>query len=216
MAQKNSYAASRKVPAYRYLRDVSVVLFSEIQVEKDEKKLRAKSIAIILFSAFTLEAFLNHIGESIFQERWVDEGLEWLDPNKKLKHVCSEIGLAVNYTEDPFKSFSWIFDFRDRLVHGRTYQARKEKKLKPKDDASIEEIAGELEPTAEWERLAKRSKVDEAFHNTKRMIQEIWQAAGVEEGKPIPPVETQVYQDDRYLGSIYEGPSSDDPNIKIY
>ena len=126
-----------------------------------------------------------------------------------MKRVCSEIGLAVDYKVDPFKSFSWIFHFRDLLVHGRTYQARKEKKLKLEDDASIEEIARGLEPTAEWERLANRSKADEAFHNTKRMIKEICQAAGVEEDKPIPPVETQVFQDDRYLGSTYEGPSSE-------
>ena len=214
MAQKNSYAASRKVPAYRYLRDVCVVLFSEIQDEKDKQTLRAKFIAIILFSAFTLEAFLNHIGEIIFQERWVDEKLEWLDPNTKLKHVCREIGLAVNYNDDPFKSFSWIFDFRDHLVHGRTYQARKEKKLRLKDDASIEEIARGLEPTAEWERLARRSKVNEAFENTERMIQEICHAAGVKD-RPIPPVETQVYQGARYLGSITDDPSSDDPDFQI-
>src|ERR1017187_5742124 len=71
-------------------------------------------LSAFLLSAFTLEAYLNFIGPK------VETGSGWDDFDKcptlaKLRHVCSVLGVAVDFGSPPFQSASELFKFRNKM-----------------------------------------------------------------------------------------------------
>jgi len=71
-----------------------------------------------LFSAFCLEAYLNHLGSQKIPY-W--ESVEKkLGPREKLGIICYEIGLKPDFGSRPFQSFRVLFQLRNSLVHGKT------------------------------------------------------------------------------------------------
>ena len=56
--------------------------------------------ASLIFSAFTLEAYLNHIGTKIFS-CWED--LERLSPKEKLNVIAERLNVEVDYGKRPWQ-----------------------------------------------------------------------------------------------------------------
>lgn len=73
--------------------------------------------ASLVFTAFTLEAFLNHIGPDLY-ECWRD--LEFLSPRSKLNLVCEHVGVQADYSRRPWQTIKLLFDFRNLVAHGRS------------------------------------------------------------------------------------------------
>ncbi len=71
-----------------------------------------------LLSAFTIEAFLNHIGAQEIKLWHILE--KKLQPREKLEFICNEIGLKPDYSKRPFQYFKQLFVFRNYMAHGKT------------------------------------------------------------------------------------------------
>lgn len=124
-------------------------------------------ISAVLFSAFAVEAHLNHIGEAKLSF-WgiVEPKLPWRD---KLKLIVQQLGVESDFSKRPFQTIGELFKFRDKLAHGKskTWDVSYEYRGNPEDDFGI------LDP--EWlkkfwsddavERvLADASQIIELFH----------------------------------------------------
>ena len=79
-------------------------------------------VSAVLFSAFAVEAYLNHIGEDQlpFWE-FVERKLSWSD---KLRLIGSQFGLNIEDGKRPFQTVKKVFAFRDKLAHGKTHHGK--------------------------------------------------------------------------------------------
>ena len=74
--------------------------------------------ASLVFTAFALEAYLNHIGPKLFPD-W--SKLERLGPRNKLKKVAEHLALKVDGNR-PWQVMEDLFGYRNDIAHGRSAQ----------------------------------------------------------------------------------------------
>lgn len=88
-------------------------------------------LSALVLQAFTVEAYLNHVGQKLREEDW--ETWEKKPPLEKLKSVCEELGLTfvVKKNARPWQTLKSLFEFRNQMAHGKTQPCLKvEKKLR--------------------------------------------------------------------------------------
>jgi hypothetical protein len=73
-------------------------------------------VAAIVMSAFSIEAYLNHVGRALFEDDWD----EWARLKHKMTLVTERLGLQPDYGRRPFQSFMQQVTFRNAAAHART------------------------------------------------------------------------------------------------
>ena len=89
------------------------------------------TMASLLLTAFTFEAYLNHIGKEkilLWQE------IEKVSIFNKYKILCKECSLPINKGERPYQTFKSLFTFRNSIAHGRSQILREEKSISDSED----------------------------------------------------------------------------------
>jgi len=92
----------------------------------------------LIFTAFSFEAYLNHIGPKIFS-CW--EALEILSPEGKLDIVCEKLQINIPKGNRPRQTVRELFKFRNNLAHGKTVTI--EESSIPDVDQYFEQFFGE-------------------------------------------------------------------------
>ncbi len=121
----------------------------------------------IVFTAFTLEAFLNHVGNAIF-ESWSD--LERLSPKGKINIICEKLEIEPNFGETPWRIAPEIFGIRNKVAHGKNELLRDEKML---SIDNYDERMGEM-LRADWQKYATDKNAECARENVEKICQIIW------------------------------------------
>ena len=75
------------------------------------------SMSCIIFSAFTMEAFLNYMGSCVF-DFW-DELERHLTSVNKLNVICSQLNIQSDFSDRPFQSFVKAFNLKNYLNQGK-------------------------------------------------------------------------------------------------
>ncbi len=101
---------------YAYLYETTWNAFESAQSCESGKNHHLLSATI--FAAFTLEAYLNHIGERRIPTWPMVESR--LGPNEKLDFITQTIGFDADRGCRPFSAFRLLFRFRDFFAHGKT------------------------------------------------------------------------------------------------
>lgn len=148
--KKVRVSKKRQVNTYARMWHASYVLLYKGQ--EDERGSTWQFMASLTFTAFTLEAYLNHLGAKLFQ-CWAD--VESLSPQKKLNLVCEHLGLKADYSRPPYQSVKNLFKFRNEIAHGKSVTIELKEKILGIDD-NLEAFMGETLPTS-WERYCKES-----------------------------------------------------------
>jgi len=79
----------------------------------------------VVFSALTLEAFINHYGIERLSRRFFDNHLDSLRPvSKWLLLPKLFVGKQINTGGEPFELLGELFGLRNRLVHYKTRRKR--------------------------------------------------------------------------------------------
>jgi hypothetical protein len=123
--------------------------------------------ASALFSAFTVEAHMNHVGEAQLAY-WsiVEPKLSW---RQKLELVAQHLGITIDWGKEPYQTVARLFKFRDRLAHGKS---------------SVEDVEIEMKtfdiPNPEWlNQFSKPEAVETARKQVKALIDEFADKAGM-------------------------------------
>jgi hypothetical protein len=159
--------AKRTVATYTYLRAVSWFAFD--LAKKNEIGRYNHLITTMLFSAFCLEAFLNHVGKDKITF-W--ENLKSLTPQNKLKVISSVIGFEPDFSKRPFQTFTAIFSLRNNLVHAETIEIENGFLLNEGNDIAP------LENLSKWEEQITIGNAKRFLDDTKEMVLEIADFAG--------------------------------------
>ncbi len=125
----------------------------------------------LVFTAFSLEAYLNHIGPSVFGS-W--DALERLGPKEKLDIVAEKIGLPIDYGKRPWGIMKELFGFRNDIAHGKSIKVV-EQRVVPirKEDDCMRGFA-----TTKWEKFCTRQNAERARDDVEEMVKTIHAKAG--------------------------------------
>ena len=108
-------------------------------------------LASAIFTAFAFEAYLNHVGPQVYA-RWDD--VERLSPLAKLDLICHFLDIKLVTQSAELSAIKELFDFRNKIAHGRTRNISDTKVMRPEDvDLYFSDV-----PRDSWEKLIKDEK----------------------------------------------------------
>ena len=184
----------RTVPTYTTLRAVSWYAF---QLARNDERARLNHMmASMAFDAFTLEAYLNHIG-AVRIKFWSSLKRK-LSPHEKLAVVSTDLGFDPDTSRRPWQSFVSIFKLRALLVHGETETLPIESEVSMRPGAAIPI------PLASWEQYMGIDTTERFLDDTKAMITDLATRAG------LPPEEVFAKDNIQAATIRIEEPDEDD------
>lgn len=138
-------------------------------------------LASLVFTAFTFEAYLNHIGATIFKSWHKVERSLGLMP--KLALICEQLDICPDYDRSPWLILTSILKFRNTIAHGKT-EALQEEKVVTADDKYEDYLYAWL-PT-EWEKFATQKNAEKAREDVQKIITLIHEHAKLSKGLDSP------------------------------
>ena len=170
MTEKYPYSVHREIKTYAFLYHAAVDALEKAR--NIEEGGFYQIMSSIVFSAFTLEAYLNHIGE-IKIEYW--EEIEKITPTQKLKVMYSHLNIPYNSSMRPIQTVKQVFKFRNFMAHGKTEKIQGTGTLKqPKPNP------GENLIDTEWEKFCNIKEAERAVNDVKEIIESLCEKAGLQ------------------------------------
>ena len=135
--------------------------------------------ASLVFTAFTFEAYLNHIGQKIFK-CW--DSKERLSPKDKLNVISKKIDLEIDYGRRPWQVMKSLFGFRNDIAHGKSTKIKEKMKISPKELSE-----GKINQFTEigWEKYCSKSNATRAREDVEKMVEELHNASGIKDEFPF-------------------------------
>ena len=179
MKRKARVKSEKTLYTFAYLRNASYMLF---KLGKSTASGRAHMyLASMLLSAFSMEAYLNHLGSETIPY-WATLERR-LGPGEKLDVLTKHLLPSIDPAKKPFHTFSVLFRFRNALVHGRTEY------LTAESTQFLSEDAIPRLPETKWEKMISQPMAERFLADTKSMIQILQAAAHLEPGLLYTPEE---------------------------
>lgn len=145
------------------------------KAEKDPEGSFYLVMASLIFTAFMVEAYLNHIGQRIFK-CWNDLE-ERLSPKSKLNLIAEKLGLVTNYQRRPYQTLSELFKFRNSVAHGKSVSLKSDNQIRLVDD-TVDKYMHEFLET-QWEKYCTSENAKRALEDMETVIREVHNAAGM-------------------------------------
>lgn len=134
-------------------------------------------MASIVFTAFTLEAYLNHIGSKLFS-CWDD--LESLSPKKKLNIITEHLSVKIDNGIRPWQVMKNLFGFRNDIAHGKSIKI-KTSEILPLDQHTDDIILIK----SRWEKYCTKNNAVRAREDVESIIKTIHKASGISNEYPF-------------------------------
>ena len=127
----------------------------------------------MIFTAFSLEAYLNHLGNHV-TEFW--ETIERkLNPKEKLDTLATILEIDLDFGTRPFQTFHRMFTLRNSLAHGRTENLTVNS-IQVLSDDDVPHM-----PSTSWEEEISIENASKYLEDAKAMIINLSEKAGIEE-----------------------------------
>jgi hypothetical protein len=132
------------------------------------------SMASLLLTAFSFEAYLNHLGGRLLPY-W--EQLDRLPWQKKLQVILTHLKHTPDLGKAPYQTLYGLFLFRNAVAHGRDTKENFGPEIRLIDDETFR--AHELIKT-EWEKVCTPEWAQKALTDIKEIIEQLHDLAGFE------------------------------------
>ena len=145
---------------------------SKVLLEKsrsDQEGSFFTTMSSLLLTAFTFEAYLNHLGSNKLK---IWEIIDRISVRDKYRVFCKEFGIEPDFSKRPYQTFKLLFDFRNQIAHGRSIM------LKVSKSISIEDNPWENDPKASWEEFCSEKNADRAREDIELMIKKLNESGG--------------------------------------
>ena len=190
MGKKVFVSGRGKVTTYGWM--YKSAKFALENAEKSKKGQFFNVMSSLIFCAFMIEAYFNHLGNERF-DAW-DNIERKLSKRGKLKKILADLHLSVGYQSRPYSSILEVFDFRDTLAHGKTETVEKG------FEADFEHAtSGQIMILNDWMEFCTLENARRTFEDATHVVEKLHKAAGL--GKhPFLSFHSSVYEV-RELGS---------------
>lgn len=168
MTKDAVYEGEREVRTFVDLFHGSDVLLQKSSSEK--KGSYYKTMGSLLLTAFTFEAFLNHLGDKTI--KFWDE-IEKIGVLDKYNVFCKELGIKPDFSKRPHQTLKLLFRFRNSIAHGRSVI------LKVTKDVSSTDEPWDHEPKTDWEEYCTDDNAARAREDIEKIIIELNETAGL-------------------------------------
>jgi hypothetical protein len=163
-----TFSATREVRTFADLHHAALVMLKKTQEEPRGSAFT--TMAALLFTAFTLEAYLNHLGH-LRIAFWPEiDSIRVMD---KLGCLCKDLSIQPDFSRRPFQTLSQLFRFRNSLAHGRTEVLKAEKQINAEDDPWTHL------PKTDWEEFCTLPNALRAREDIGAVIALLHKAAGM-------------------------------------
>jgi hypothetical protein len=105
----------RRINTYADLAHGNRILLDRTKEKRDGYFYEA--MASLIFSAFTLEAYLNHLGQLLLPY-W--DQIEQIPPSQKLSVITSHLKAPRDDGKRPYQTLNELFRFRNAIAHGKS------------------------------------------------------------------------------------------------
>jgi len=157
-----------RTAAYNYM---AAKFFLNLAEDQEDGRFFSSQSSIV-FSAFTYEAFLNTLGNKIFNT-W-DE-YEKYNVDDKLTLICKKIDYKPSKGKRPYQTMEKIYKFRNLIAHGKDETINIQGKVVHKNGMSyLDSIE------SEWEKMCKPLKARKAYEDVKAVAIDLCENAGIE------------------------------------
>ena len=174
--RKAKISKTREVITYAEMRHASHVILDK--AEKDSEGSFYLFMASLIFSAFTMEAYLNHLGQHIFK-CWDDLGRN--SPVAKLNLITEELGIEKDYGKSPYQTFLELFHFRNSVAHGKSTIIKSDKIVEFHDV-----IQGEMKfLETPWEEYCTSENAKKALADIEIIVKQLHEASGIKDEFPF-------------------------------
>ena len=144
--------------------------------QEQEKASFHQFMASLVFTAFTLEAYLNWLGDKLFAH-W--GYLERLSPKEKLAVISDQLNVAVDNGQRPWQTVKPLFGFRNDIAHGKP-EAIATKTVEPINDR-LDEKMGQIART-DWENYCTQENAERAREDVAQILEQFHTAADLTDG----------------------------------
>jgi hypothetical protein len=143
MNMKNKIVVKARTTSFEYVTLYNAAYYA-LQVAKGTIDGRFFNfLTAMIFAAFSLEAYLNHLGTSEFPNWAKFERNK--SPKQKLEMLTAKRGYSPDFSKPPFSTFDQIFTFRKKIAHGKTERVEVE-------EIQERELGDQPDlPTTSWE-----------------------------------------------------------------
>ena len=164
----------------RINRELNVVTYAEhwhtakclLQKAKQDKDgSYHQELACITFIAFTLESFLNQMGEELFGT-WID--LEQLNVRGKINVIAEKLGVNVDYGKMPWQIVPELVAIRNKVAHGKNERLFEEIVI-PESEYD-RTLKGFLKTS--WQKAVSSQNADKFIEEVESVCKIIWTSAG--------------------------------------
>lgn len=169
---KAKVSKERQVNTYAYLLHASHVMLEKAR--NDQEGSIHHVMASLTFTAFTLEAYLNHVGSQIFK-CWDD--LERLSPLSKLNLIAEKLEIKNDEGTRPYQTVSEVFKFRNKLAHGKSMLLKSGNEIRFVDETFDRYMDESLK--TEWESYCTQDNANRALVDTEAIIRQFHERAGI-------------------------------------
>ncbi len=166
MGKNAIYEGTREVRTFVDLAHGADVLIKK--TEQEPKGSYYTSMAALLLTAFSFEAYLNHLGEQTFKF-WNE--IESIKVMKKYKLLCKNFDLTPDFSKRPYQTLEQLFKFRNAIAHGRSKILQKIMEVSSQDDPH------DHVPKAHWEEYSTLDNAKRAKDDIAQIITELHKAA---------------------------------------
>lgn len=133
-------------------------------------------LSSMLFSAFSLEAFLNHIGQQKISY-W--EEIVRISSHNKLRVILKQLKFNPDLSARPFQTFNEIFTFRNAIVHAQTATTQNKRIV-----VEFEEGKSPHLPYSKQDELTTLKNAEKFYRDADAMIKCLWEKSGLKRGAP--------------------------------
>ena len=161
----------RTVHTYSEMWHCSRVLLMKAKTDKEGSTWQI--MAALMFVAFTVEAFLNHLGSRHF-ECW-GEIEKSLSPPKKLSLLCESLEIPLDHGSRPVQTVQKLFRFRNDVAHGKDVTIKHEKQIYATEN-EVDILTKEF-LVPEWQEYCTIKCADRAREDAEALIRELHRKA---------------------------------------
>jgi hypothetical protein len=170
MTHEREYTVRRTVRAYADLWAGAQALLA--RAEKEPEGAYWLTMSSLLLSAFTFEAYLNHMGEARIKF-WKE--IESIRVFEKFSVLCKELDYDADFSRRPCQTLKALIRFRNAIAHGKS------EILEETDMSTAEEPFPKTSPKTSWEEYCIREHALRALEDVSSIMRALDRKAGLPE-----------------------------------
>lgn len=145
---------------------------------EDESLKEHHTLVGLVFTAFSIEAAINHYGVKLFAT-WSE--LEKLPPISKLKVIFEHLDLEYDSSKGDEQLAEQLFRFRNEMAHGKTTELSGQVKVKKPFAAKDFVFYPEKLLPTKWERFCNPENLEKAIFSAISLCNKIEDKSGLQE-----------------------------------